>query len=100
MTSYRFRAEPVEAMFFDGSTVGARAVIEWLGLIAPELVVRQRVEYKGWDDQVGHVELEVRDHDDQFIDGDWIVIEHGEDPHRVRVYDTAAFHRRFEIDTE
>lgn len=97
MPSYRFRPEPVEAMFFDGTPVGARAVIDWLGQIAPDLVARQRVEYRGWDDTVGHVELEIRDHDDQSVCGDWIVLEHGEDPQRVRIYGTAAFHRRFEI---
>ena len=98
MPRYRYRPNLVEAMYFDGTPNSAREVIGWLAEVAPELTIRQRVEYKGWEDPTGHVELEIRDHEDQSTAGDWIIVELETNPHRVRLLNERNFQRRFQPD--
>ena len=93
----RFRLRPlrVEAHRFDGTAASASAMADWADALEPPLVVRRRIEYRGWADRAGHLELEVRGIERQLMSGDWLVVGAGIGPQRAAVLDDEEFRRRF-----
>jgi hypothetical protein len=86
----------VEAIQFLGSPASALEVIDWAHAVLPGAVVRERIEYRGWDDQDGHLELEIRESDMQAISGDWLVCSEPEGRPQLEVIPGSVFHQRFE----
>jgi hypothetical protein len=95
MTRFRIRPMPVDALHFDGTRAAAAEVTAWLESVAPEIIVRERIEYAGWDDREGHVELELHDHEAQCAKDDWIVITDADGVRRSWVVDDRTFRRYF-----
>ena len=86
----------VQAMQFVGSPASALQLIDWAHSVVPDVAVRERIEYRGWDDHDGHLELEVQEGDLQAVHGDWLVcVEDGEQRH-VEVVPDGVFRTRFE----
>ena len=96
MGRYRLRPLRADAIRFDGTAASAAAVIDWAEAVGPGLVVRRRIEYRGWADAGGHLELEVRDQEQQLMAGDWLVVGEALGPETVAVLDDEEFRRRFE----
>lgn len=96
MPSFRVRPLRVEAIQFLGSPASAREVVDWAHGVLPGAVVRERIEYRGWDDPDGHLELEIRDGDMQAIKGDWLVCSEASGRSLLEVVPDSVFRRRFE----
>lgn len=74
MAQYRMRPQILEAMQFDGTSAGVERVVAWMAVVAPEIRVRPRTEYRGWDDLTGYLELEVMGIEHGCMGSDWLVI--------------------------
>lgn len=96
MPSFRVRLTEVEAMQFLGSPASALELIDWARSVLPGVMVRERIEYRGWDDQDGHLELEIREGDTQAMDGDWLVCVEIEGRRHLEVVPDKAFRNRYE----
>lgn len=86
----------VSAVRFDGSRAAASAIVSWVSESAPDIPVRLRIEYSGWDDRIGHLEIEIQGQEDHCANGDWVVLT--ETPHgrSVNLMDDREFRQYFE----
>ena len=96
MPQYRMRPQILEAMQFDGTSAGVERVGAWISVVAPEIRVRPRTEYRGWDDLTGYLELEVRDLEHGLMGGDWLVISEVEGRKTPWLVDADTFRKYYE----
>lgn len=85
-------------MLFAGSPASAIELINWVRSVAPDVTIRERIEYKGWEDLNGHIELELRGQELQAGEGDWLVCFGPQGRRRIDVLSDMEFQARFEPD--
>lgn len=90
------RPRVVDAMQFDGTSAGADQLIAWAREVAPGWPVRPRLEYRGWDDLEGHLEIEVKDLETGCTAGDWILFTSVDEQLSVWLIDEASFDKYYE----
>lgn len=95
MPLFQARFTQVEAMRFDGTPASAREIVEWARSLMLDIAVRERIEYHGWDDHQGHVEIEVQDQDLQAGAGDWLVCNESAARRTLEVVEHPVFCQRF-----
>lgn len=96
MPLFRVRPAVIEAMHFGGSPASAVEVIAWARSVAPMIMVRERIEYGGWHDPDGHIELEIQGNDVQASNGDWIICNGSAGNRWFEVVSDTVFRQRYE----
>jgi hypothetical protein len=96
MPQYRMRPQILEAMSFDGTSAGVERVLTWVAEVAPEIRIRPRTEYRGWDDLIGYLELEVKGIEHGCMAGDWLVISEADGQKMPWLVDAKTFQKYYE----
>ena len=86
----------IDAIQFDGTNAGVERVVAWAQAIAPDLPVRPRTEYTGWEDLTGHLELEVKGMETGAMAGDWIIVTSVEEQRSIWLIDERSFAKYYE----